>query len=78
MAENGGGANVLANRDSASDWETLRVSFQVQLWRVGESSFNFRVSSKQFVGLDGGNRVVAIANAPLSNSETFQIIRNSC
>ncbi|XP_028763803.1 probable glucan 1,3-beta-glucosidase A [Neltuma alba] len=70
VAENGGGANVLANRDSASGWETFR------LWRVSDSTFNFRVFSKQFVGLDGGNKLVATSNSP-SNPETFRILRNS-
>ncbi|KAF7839978.1 putative glucan 1,3-beta-glucosidase A [Senna tora] len=70
VAENGGGTDVLANRDSASGWETFR------LWRVSDDSFNLRVFSKQFVGLGGGNKVVATSNSP-SNPETFRIVRNS-
>ncbi|KAK4264888.1 hypothetical protein QN277_026009 [Acacia crassicarpa] len=69
VAENGGGDNVLANRDSASGWETFRI------WRVSDSTFNFRVFSKQFIGFDSGNKLVATSNSP-SNPETFQIIKN--
>lgn len=69
-AENGGGTNVVANRSSASGWETFR------LWRVSDSSFNFRVFNKQFVGLGSqGTQVRAESNTP-GDSETFQIIRN--
>ncbi|KAJ7945378.1 Glucan 1,3-beta-glucosidase [Quillaja saponaria] len=70
--ENGGGTVVVANRSSASGWETFR------LWRINESTFKFRVFNKQFVGLEnqgGGTKVVAVSSAP-SNPETFQIIRN--
>ncbi|XP_028755093.1 probable glucan 1,3-beta-glucosidase A [Neltuma alba] len=70
VAENGGGADVLANRDSAAGWETF------VLWRVNDSSFNFRVFNKQFIGLDGANKLVATSNSP-SNPETFQITRKS-
>ncbi|XP_054805542.1 probable glucan 1,3-beta-glucosidase A [Prosopis cineraria] len=69
VAENGGGDNVLANRDSASGWETFR------LWRVNDSSFNFRVFGKQFIGLDASKKLVATSNSP-TNRETFHIIRN--
>ncbi|KAL5078399.1 hypothetical protein RYX36_017383 [Vicia faba] len=71
-AENGGGDVIVANRGSASGWETFR------LWRVNNSSFNFRVFNKQFVGLNnqGGNKIVAVSDSP-SNQETFQIIRNN-
>lgn len=50
----------------------------MKLWRVNESAFNFRVSSKQFVGLQDkgvGNTLVATSDSP-SDLETFQIIRN--
>ncbi|PON65303.1 Fascin [Parasponia andersonii] len=71
-AENGGGTIVVANRSSASGWETFR------LWRNDESSFSFRVFNKQFVGLENqgqGTTLVAVSNEP-SDSETFQIVRN--
>lgn len=51
----------------------------LQLWRVGDTSFNFRVFNKQFVGLEnqgGGNKLVAVSNSP-SDPETFQIIRST-
>ncbi|XP_060674663.1 probable glucan 1,3-beta-glucosidase A [Ziziphus jujuba] len=67
--ENGGGTIVVANRTSASGWETFR------LWRINENTFNFRVFNKQFVGLSqqgSGTGLVAESNDP-SNSETFQI-----
>ncbi|KAG2716587.1 hypothetical protein I3760_03G133600 [Carya illinoinensis] len=67
-AENGGGTNVVADRTSASGWETFR------LWRIDKSSFNFRVFNKQFVGLGNKGNTVAVSRAP-SASETFQIIR---
>lgn len=71
-ADNGGGAGIVANRDSASGWETF------PLWRVNASYFNFRVFNKQFMGINnqGDNKIVAVSNSP-SNQETFQIVRNS-
>ncbi|XP_074262981.1 putative glucan 1,3-beta-glucosidase A isoform X2 [Silene latifolia] len=66
-AENGGGTILVANRTSASGWETFK------LWRIDENTFNFRVFSNQFVGLQS-NGVVAEATNP-GHSETFQIIR---
>lgn len=50
----------------------------MQLWRVNETAFNFRVSNKQFVGLEdegGGNKLVADSDSP-GNKETFQILRS--
>lgn len=46
----------------------------MQLWRVNETYFNFRVFNKQFVGL-GSQGVEAVSNTP-TDSETFQIVRN--
>ncbi|XP_038689410.1 probable glucan 1,3-beta-glucosidase A [Tripterygium wilfordii] len=67
-AENGGGTIVVANRSSAPDWETFR------LWRINQTHFNFRVSSKQFVGLKGyRNRIVAGSDTA-GSPETFQIL----
>ncbi|CAL5414886.1 unnamed protein product [Camellia sinensis] len=69
-AEQGGGTIIVANRTSASGWETFK--------RINETSFQFRVLNKQFMGLNyttgNGIDVVAIAN---TSSETFQIVRNS-
>ncbi|PRQ21502.1 putative glucan 1,3-beta-glucosidase [Rosa chinensis] len=70
-AENGGGSIIVANRTSASGWETFK------LWRINETTFNFRVFGKQFVGIDvkgNGKDVVAVVTAP-GVSETFEIIR---
>ena len=67
-AENGGGGPLVANRSSASDWETFK------LWRIDENTFNFKVFSNQFVTVAGVN-VVATASTP-GQSETFQLVRN--
>lgn len=49
---------------------------RMQLWRVSDSTFNFRVYNKQFIGVDSGNKLVATSTTA-SNPETFQIIRNN-
>lgn len=70
-AESGGGNIVVANRTSASGWETFR------LWRVNETFYNFRVNNKQFIGLENqgqGNGLVAASNTA-GYSETFRIVR---
>ena len=67
-AENGGGAALVANRPSASGWETFK------LWRIDENTFNFKVFNNQFVTVAGVN-VVATASMP-GQSETFQLVRN--
>ncbi|CAJ2677015.1 unnamed protein product [Trifolium pratense] len=69
-AENGGGTIVVANRTKASGWETFR------LWRVNETSFNLRVSNKQFIGLEDENKLVADIDSP-GDKETFEIVRNN-
>ncbi|XP_042495869.1 probable glucan 1,3-beta-glucosidase A [Macadamia integrifolia] len=72
-AESGGGTIIVANRTSASGWETFK------LWRINETTFQFRVFNKQFVGLDNqgnGINVVAVANIS-GTSETFEIVRNA-
>ena len=56
----------------------LSVFVFVKLWRINETTFQFRVFNKQFMGLNyatgNGIDVVAIAH---TSSETFQIVRNS-
>lgn len=66
-AENGGGTTIVVNRATASGWETFK------LWRINETTFNFRVFNNQFVGLTGID-LVAIANTT-GALETFQIAR---
>uniref|UniRef100_A0A803NE05 Mannan endo-1,4-beta-mannosidase n=1 Tax=Chenopodium quinoa TaxID=63459 RepID=A0A803NE05_CHEQI len=71
-AENGGGNILVANRISASGWETFK------LWRIDENTFNFRVFSNQFAGVQAGGgspTVVTVASTP-GASETFKIVRN--
>ncbi|KAL6527240.1 hypothetical protein OROGR_016330 [Orobanche gracilis] len=69
-AENGGGSIIVANRTSASGWETFT------LWRINETTFNFRVFNKQFVGLNStsgkSNVIIAEADTPRV-AETFEI-----
>ncbi|KAJ7965677.1 Glucan 1,3-beta-glucosidase like [Quillaja saponaria] len=66
-AENGGGTIIVANRTDASGWETFK------LWRINETTFQFRVFNKQFVGLDG-IEVVAVSKTSIG-SLTFEIVR---
>ncbi|KAL7085572.1 hypothetical protein ACP275_14G288600 [Erythranthe tilingii] len=67
-AESGGGTIIVANRSSASGWETF------SLWRINERTFNFRVFNRKFVGINGID-TVALADAP-AQTETFEIQRN--
>ncbi|XP_050264422.1 probable glucan 1,3-beta-glucosidase A isoform X1 [Quercus robur] len=70
-AETGGGTIIVANRTAASGWESF------SLWRLNEKTFQFRVSNKQFVGLNNngnGIDVVAVSTSP-GKSETFEIVR---
>ncbi|KAJ8771626.1 hypothetical protein K2173_026803 [Erythroxylum novogranatense] len=72
-AEAGGGTIVVANRSSASGWETFK------LWRINQRIFNLRVFDKHFVGLDtngNGIDIVAVSSSP-GRTETFEIIRNA-
>ncbi|KAI3465087.1 hypothetical protein Pfo_021750 [Paulownia fortunei] len=71
-AENGGGSALVANRDVPKRWETFR------LWRINETTFNFRVFNKDFIGLGTqgqGIKVFAHAAEP-GTTETFRIVRN--
>ncbi|KAJ0087103.1 hypothetical protein Patl1_08490 [Pistacia atlantica] len=72
-AELGGGTIIVANRTAASGWETFR------LWRINETTFNFRVFDKRFIGLDANGKgidLVAVSNTP-GGSEMFEIVKNS-
>ncbi|XP_052156274.1 glucan 1,3-beta-glucosidase-like [Oryza glaberrima] len=68
-----GAAAVVANRTQAAP----SASETFKLWRINETTFNFRASSGRFVGAgsDGGAAVVAVAAAP-GPSETFQVVRD--
>ncbi|KAJ0988599.1 hypothetical protein J5N97_006955 [Dioscorea zingiberensis] len=72
-AESGGGTIIVANRTSASGWETFK------LWRITETKFQFRVFNGEFIGVgsEGSDlAVAAVSNTP-GVSETFEIVRNS-
>lgn len=68
VADQGGGAAILADRVNASGWETFK------LWRINETTFNLRVFGNQFVGVNSTGGVVATATTP-GPSETFQLLR---
>ncbi|CAD6204820.1 unnamed protein product [Miscanthus lutarioriparius] len=68
VADQGGGAAILADRVQASGWETFK------LWRINETTFNLRVFGNQFVGVNSTGGVVATATTP-GPSETFQLVR---
>ncbi|OMO94237.1 Glycoside hydrolase, family 5 [Corchorus olitorius] len=75
-AEQGGGSLIVANanRTDPQLWEIFRV------WRINETTFNFRVYGDQFVGLDrngNGSGIVAVSDQTPGKSETFVILRNS-
>ncbi|KAL6599026.1 hypothetical protein ACP70R_045890 [Stipagrostis hirtigluma subsp. patula] len=70
-AEWGGGAAVVAaSRVVNASWATFK------LWRIDETTFNFRVFKKQFVGVRGDGAVVATAAVP-GPAETFRIVRSA-
>ncbi|KAF6992920.1 hypothetical protein CFC21_009873 [Triticum aestivum] len=68
-AEQGGGAALVANRATASGWETFK------LWRIDQTTFNFKVFGNQFVGVGSTGVVVATVTTP-GPSETFKLVRN--
>ncbi|KAL4197537.1 hypothetical protein AMTRI_Chr04g188740 [Amborella trichopoda] len=68
-AENGGGSIIVANRTSASGWETFTLQ------RTTDVKYQFRVFNGQFIGQGSGKDVVSIANDP-GTTETLEIIRN--
>ncbi|GFP86518.1 probable glucan 1 3-beta-glucosidase a [Phtheirospermum japonicum] len=74
-AESGGGSALVANRTSASTWETFK------LWRINETTFNIRVANKNFIGLTSfgdGKKVFAQATQPgLNETFTFVILNNT-
>ncbi|KAF8720696.1 hypothetical protein HU200_023598 [Digitaria exilis] len=70
VADQGGGATILADRTNASSWETFRLR------RINETTFNFRVNGGQFWGVNSSGALVATATTP-GPSETFQIVRRN-
>ncbi|KAL9267035.1 Glucan 1,3-beta-glucosidase A-like protein [Drosera capensis] len=68
-AGNGGNTIIVANRTSASGWETFK------LWRVDQDHFQFKVFHNQFWGVYNNNKVIATSTNP-GSSETFQVFRN--
>ncbi|PKA59481.1 hypothetical protein AXF42_Ash016505 [Apostasia shenzhenica] len=70
-AENGGGSAIVADRSSASNQETFK------LWRITETSFQFRVFNWHFIGLDEHAGLVAMATSSNDSdlSHTFEIVR---
>ncbi|KAK8941133.1 hypothetical protein KSP39_PZI010307 [Platanthera zijinensis] len=71
-ADNGGGSTIVASKSSASGWETFN------LWRITETTFQFRVFNWQFLGLDDGGRLVATSTSSDDSnaSHTFELVRN--
>lgn len=72
-AEAGGGTIIVANRTAASGWETFK------LWRINETTFQFRVFNNQFVGLDTkGNGIDLVGvSSTADDSGIFEIVRKS-
>ncbi|KAI4389213.1 hypothetical protein MLD38_001462 [Melastoma candidum] len=68
--DNGRGGAVRADAVDASAGETFR------LWRIADGIFQFRVSNKQFVGLDSDDKATLVASYELAGkSETFEVLR---
>ncbi|KAI0498593.1 hypothetical protein KFK09_019483 [Dendrobium nobile] len=70
-AKNGGGWTIIANKPSASTWETFK------LWRITETTFQFRVHNWHFFGIDDNGNLVATSTSSddLDFSHTFVIVR---
>lgn len=69
-AEQGGGTILVANRTSASGWETFK------LWRIDEETFDLRVFDNLFVTVAGDGVTVVATVASPGPGEAFQIVRN--
>ncbi|KAF0928397.1 hypothetical protein E2562_003215 [Oryza meyeriana var. granulata] len=69
-AEQGGGTVIVANRTSASGWETFK------LWRIDESTFNLKVFDNRFVTVAGDGVTVVATVASPGPGEAFQIVRS--
>ncbi len=68
-AEGGGGREVVANRNTLSDWETF------ELFELGEGKIALRAHNQQYLCAEGGGGREVVANRnTLSDWETFEII----
>ncbi|TKY49863.1 Glucan 1,3-beta-glucosidase [Spatholobus suberectus] len=77
-SEDGGGAAVVANRDSGSGWETFRESHSLGLIICSYAAME-ECSTSNLWGWKikgSGNKIVAVSDSP-SAPETFEIIRNN-
>ncbi|CAL9108157.1 unnamed protein product, partial [Musa acuminata var. zebrina] len=68
-AEKGVGMEIVANRSTASDWETFK------LWRVDENTFQFRAFAGQFQSVSNGAVVAITKNANRPESK-FVVVKN--
>ncbi|KAH0455895.1 hypothetical protein IEQ34_015927 [Dendrobium chrysotoxum] len=66
-AQNGGGSTIIANQPTASTWETFK------LWRVTETTFQFRVLNWKFFGIDDNGSLAATSTSSddSDSSHTF-------
>uniref|UniRef100_J3N249 Uncharacterized protein n=1 Tax=Oryza brachyantha TaxID=4533 RepID=J3N249_ORYBR len=69
-AEQGGGTILVANRTSASGWETFK------LWRIDENTFNLRVFDNHFVTVASDGATVVATVASPGAGEAFHLVRN--
>ncbi|OMO94249.1 Glycoside hydrolase, family 5 [Corchorus olitorius] len=70
-AKSGGGTPLAADQTIVSDRELFR------LWRINDTTFNFRVFNDRFVGIENAGKqtqVVAVSKTP-AKFETFEIVR---
>jgi hypothetical protein len=47
----------------------------MQLWRMNETTFNFRTSGNQFVGVGASDGIIVATATTPTLPETFQIVR---
>ncbi|URE30142.1 Cellulase (glycosyl hydrolase family 5) [Musa troglodytarum] len=67
--EKGVGMEIVANRSTASDWETFK------LWRVDENTFQFRAFAGQFLSVSNG-AVVALTKDANRPETKFVVVKN--
>ncbi|GJN35711.1 hypothetical protein PR202_gb24513 [Eleusine coracana subsp. coracana] len=64
------GGAVTANKTQASTLETFK------LWRINETTFNFRTAGSQFLGIGASDGIIVATATTPGLPETFQIIRS--